>query len=52
MKTLALINIILDIILLVLCVVGTIIGKKVEPWVLGMFVFIALMNNINKYSEL
>ncbi|MBQ8713050.1 MAG: hypothetical protein IJ551_09585 [Prevotella sp.] len=52
MKTLVLLNIILDIILLVLCVVGTIMGKTVQPWVLGMFVFYLLMTNLQKYSEL
>ena len=51
-KTLTIINIILDIIILVMCVVGTVVGYKVSAWVLGMFVFIALMNNVEKLSKL
>ena len=50
-KHLLTLNICLDIILIGLCVYGTIAGMKVQPWLLGLFVFLTLMNNIEKLEK-
>ena len=41
------INIVLDIIMIVLCIVGTFIGWRPPAWLLMLWVAIALMNNID-----
>lgn len=41
-------NIFLDCLIIVFCIYGTFTGKTVEAWVLGLWVFIALANNIEK----
>lgn len=41
-------NIVLDIILIVMCIVGMFIGWRPPAWMLMLWVFIALMNNIEK----
>ena len=41
-------NIVLDIIFIVICIVGMFIGWRPPAWMLMLWVFLALMNNIEK----
>ena len=42
------VNIFLNCLMIVFCIYGTFTGKTVKALVLGLWVFIALMNNIEK----